>query len=88
MNINITKLSSKGQVVIPREMRQGFKEGEKLIIIQENDSILLRRANSLRETFKEDLEFEKRTREAQESIDRGEGTEMEFDDFINEMKKW
>ena len=88
MNISTTRLSSKGQIVIPREMRQGFKEGEKLIIIQENNSIILRRADSLRGAFKEDLEFEKRTREAQESIDRGEGISMDSDEFLKEMEKW
>ena len=33
-NINITKMSSKGQVVIPQEMREGFAEGDKLIVIK------------------------------------------------------
>lgn len=88
MNISITKLSSKGQVVIPREMRQGFKEGEKLIIIQENNSIILRRASSLKEVFKEDLEFERRTREAWKEFDKGNFVSMEGEEFLKEMETW
>ena len=37
MDISITKMSSKGQIVIPVEMRRNIKEGEKLIIIQNKD---------------------------------------------------
>jgi len=35
-----------------------------------------------------DLIFAQRTEEAHKRIEAGEGTEMEFDDFIDEMKKW
>ena len=31
--IDITKISSRGQVVIPKDMRKRFKEGENLVII-------------------------------------------------------
>ena len=88
MEINITRLSSKGQVVIPREMRRGFEEGEKLIIIQEKDSIILRKANSLQENFKEDLEFARRTEEAWKEHDKGNFIEMEGEDFLKEIEKW
>ena len=88
MEINITRLSSKGQVVIPREMRRGFEEGEKLIIIQEKDSIILKKANSLQENFKEDLEFARRTEEAWKEHDKGNFIEMEGEDFLKEIEKW
>jgi AbrB family looped-hinge helix DNA binding protein len=32
INVAITKLSSKGQIVIPSEMRDDFSKGEKLVI--------------------------------------------------------
>ena len=35
--IGITRISSKGQVVIPKEMRKGLKEGDKLVVILNND---------------------------------------------------
>jgi len=88
MDINITRMSSKGQIVIPQEMRQNFKEGEKILIIQGGDKLILKKATDLDENLKEDLEFARRTEEAWKSFDKGEFTSMEFDEFIEEMKKW
>ncbi len=81
-------MSSKGQIVIPVEMRRNIKEGEKLIIIQNKDQIIMKKASSLDQTFNEELEFAKRTEEAVKRIESNKGIKMEFDDFINEMKKW
>ena len=88
MNIDITKMSSKGQVVIPKEMRKNIKEGEKLIIIQNKDQIIMKKANKLSKNLREDLEFARRTEEAWKRIEEGKGIKMDFDDFIKEMKKW
>jgi len=88
MNIAITKMSSKGQVVIPAEMRKDIKEGEKLIIIKNNKQIIMKKASKLDENLKEDLEFARRTEEAYKRIEAGEGIRMDFDKFIEEMKKW
>ena len=38
--------------------------------------------------MREDLEFARRTEEAYKRIEAGKGIEMNFDDFIKEMKKW
>ncbi len=86
--ISITKLSSKGQVVIPLEMRKDIKEGDKLLIIRNGNQIILKKASDLDEQLKEDLEFARRTEEAWKRIDRGEGIRMDFDDFLKEMDKW
>jgi len=87
-NIGITRMSSKGQVVIPVEMRKGIKEGEKLVIIEGDGKLILKKASKIDENFQEDLEFAKRTEEAYKQIEAGEYIEMEFDDFIEKMKKW
>lgn len=88
MEIAITKMSSKGQVVIPTEMRTDIKEGEKLIIIRSNGQIIMKKASELDKKFKEDIEFARRTEEAYKAYERGEFIEMDFDEFIKEMKKW
>jgi hypothetical protein len=36
----------------------------------------------------EDLEFARRTEEAYKRIERGEYTEMEAEEFLEEIKKW
>lgn len=86
--INITRISSKGQIVIPREMRENFKEGEEFVIIRDGNRIILKNVKDFDENIKEDLEFAKRTEEAWQRIEAGKGIKMDFDDFINEMKKW
>lgn len=43
MQIDITRISSRGQVVIPLEMRRDLHEGDKLIIIRKNDEIILKK---------------------------------------------
>lgn len=87
-NINITKMSSKGQVVIPQEMRKGIEEGDKLVIIKNNRQIILEKMEDFDENLEEDLEFARRTEEAWKRIEAGKGIEMDFDEFVKEMKKW
>jgi len=86
--INITRISSKGQIVIPLSMRKDLKEGEELVIIKNGNQIILKKVTDFSENLKEDLEFARRTEEAYKRIENGEGVEMDFDDFIKEMKKW
>ena len=88
VNISLTRISSKGQIVIPSNMRANFKEGEELFIISDEDRIVLKKASKVSEQMKEDLEFAKRTDEALKRIESGKGTRMSFDEFIEEMKKW
>lgn len=87
-NINITKISSKGQIVIPQDMRGNLFEGDKLVIIKNNNQIILKKMEDFDENLEEDLEFARRTEEAYKRIEAGKGIEMNFDDFIKEMKKW
>lgn len=37
-------MSSRGQIVIPLEMRKDILEGEKLIVIRKNDEIILKKS--------------------------------------------
>ena len=88
MEMAITKMSSKGQVVIPSEMRRNIKEGEKLLIIKNNVQLIMKKATDLDKNLKEDLEFARRTEEAWKRIESGKGIKMSFEDFIEEMRKW
>jgi len=88
MEIAITKMSSKGQIVIPAEIRKNIREGDKLLIIKNKDQLFLKKASKLDIALKKDLEFAKKTEKALKRIEKGKGIKMDFDDFINEMKKW
>ena len=60
MKLDITKMTSKGQVVIPQEIREeiGIKEGERFSVYDTEDSIILKRIKNLEE-IKDIEEFEK-----------------------------
>jgi AbrB family looped-hinge helix DNA binding protein len=76
---DIIKVSSKGQVVIPREVRKklGVKGGEKLLVLTHNGDILLRKT---KEVSIEDIakKIEKATSE--DSID--------VDTIVAEAVEW
>ncbi|MCD6229968.1 MAG: AbrB/MazE/SpoVT family DNA-binding domain-containing protein [Candidatus Diapherotrites archaeon] len=88
MDVGITKMSTKGQIVIPIDLRGEFDIGEKLVVIKTDKKLIIKKASELDNNLAEDLEFAKRTEEALQRIEHGKGTEMKFDDFISEMKKW
>jgi AbrB family looped-hinge helix DNA binding protein len=88
MKIAITKMSSKGQVVIPQEMREEIPEGEKLIIIQDDHRIIMKKATELDENMKEDIEFARRTEEAWKKYEKGEFTSLPVKEFLKELEKW
>jgi len=60
MNMEITKMTSRGQVVIPQDIRQNndLKEGERFLVYDLDDSIVLKRIKNL-EKAKDMEEFEK-----------------------------
>ena len=88
MNIEITRMSSKGQIVIPQKMRKGIEEGEKLVIIQNGKQLILKRVKDLDKNFEEDLEFARRTEEAWKRYEKGEFIEVDYDEFLKEARKW
>ena len=81
-------MSSKGQIVIPTEMRKNINEGEKLLLIQDKDKIIVKKAKDLDKKLKEDLEFARRTEEAYREIERGNSTETTAEEFLKQLKKW
>ena len=88
MDIAITKMSSKGQVVIPSEMRKDFEEGEKLLIIKNGYQLIIKKASELDKNMKEDLEFARRTEEAWKSYERGEFKSKNTEEFLKDLKSW
>ena len=59
MDIEIAKMTSKGQIVIPQDIRDhvGLREGERFLVFEADDSIILKRINHL-EKAKNLKEFE------------------------------
>ena len=87
MEVSITKMSSKGQIVIPQEMREDIEEGEKLLLIKSGKQIIMKKASDLDENLKEDLEFARRTEEAWKSYEKGEFVSLPADKFLEKLYK-
>lgn len=86
--IDITKMSSKGQIVIPQGLRGDFAEGDKIVVIRNNDQIILKKADKFDKNLEEDLEFARRTEEAYKRHERGEFKSIPADKFLEELEKW
>lgn len=87
-SISITKISSKGQVVIPQEMRENLREGEKLVVIKNDGQIILKKMEDFDRNLEEDLEFARRTEEAWREIEAGKFTSYSGKEFLKQLKKW
>lgn len=83
MDVAITKISSKGQVIIPTEMRKDFHEGDKVLIIHEDGRLIMKKATKLEENLKDDLVFAERTEKAWNSYEKGEFKSKDSKDFLN-----
>jgi AbrB family looped-hinge helix DNA binding protein len=88
INVDFTKMSSKGQIVIPQEMRKDLSVGDRFIIIRRDNEIILKPAEDLEENFLEDLDFAKKTLTALDKYGKGKFKEMEGKDFRKELEKW
>lgn len=88
INVDVTKLSSKGQVVIPQDMREGFNVGDKFVIIKKDRQFILKPVRELGGNFVEDLKFAKRTVEALERYEKGKFKETSGDKFLAELETW
>lgn len=45
IDMAITKLSAKGQIVVPKEMRKDMKKGEKLVIIKAGKQLIIEKVS-------------------------------------------
>ena len=88
MEIALTKISSKGQIVIPSEFREDMKEGEQLIIIKNDNQLILKKVSELDKNLKEDLEFAKKTEEAWVRYEKGQFKSSTAKDFLKDLEKW
>ena len=87
MDIAVTRMSTKGQVVIPAEMREDIAEGDKLVLIKNENHIIMKKADSLDKNFEEDLIFAKRTEQALQKYEQGKFETVSADEFVKRLKK-
>jgi AbrB family looped-hinge helix DNA binding protein len=86
--MEFTRASSKGQIVIPTKIRKKFdiREGSVLAVAAENGMIVLKKVES--GLSAEDLKTLKLVEEAWKDIESGRYRTREKEAFFKELKNW
>lgn len=88
MDYAIAKMSTKGQIVIPKELRSGLAPGDEFLIIKDEDRIVLKRMESVADELREDLAFAQRVEEAWKRHDTGTRSKRSASKFLGELERW
>lgn len=85
MALNMTKLSGKGQIVIPNEMRKrmGLKEGMRFLVVGLDDTIVLRKL----ELSKEGIRLKQLLEKSRARAEKVGFTEKDIDRLIHSYRK-
>jgi len=83
--MEITKLSTKGQIVIPEEIRKDIEEGTAFVVTKKDNLIILKKVEGF---TKEEMEEMKELNRIWEEIDRGECESYTEKEFFEKLKKW
>ena len=86
----LTRISSKGQVVIPARVRDklGIKTGNvfAVLTVQKGGAVVLKKVDS--KALQADLELLREVEKAWREIERGQARRRSRDRFIEELKTW
>ena len=83
--MEITKLSTKGQVVIPEGVRKGIEVGTPFTVTKKDDLIILKKVKGLTEKEKKEMvELNKIWKD----IDAGKCETYSEKEFFKKMKEW
>ena len=83
--MEITKLSTKGQIVIPESFRKDMDSGTAFIVSKQNDLIILKKVEGL---TKQEMEEMKELDKIWKEIDGGKCESYTEKDFFKKMKEW
>ncbi len=83
--MEITKLSEKGQIVIPKSIRIDLDVGTPFIVSRQNNMIILKKVEGLSEEEKKEM---KELDRIWSEIDKGNCEGFEAEEFFIKMKEW
>jgi bifunctional DNA-binding transcriptional regulator/antitoxin component of YhaV-PrlF toxin-antitoxin module len=83
--MEVTKMSTKGQVVIPENIRKNIETGTAFIVTKTQNMIILKEIEGLTEEEKKEL---KELDKIWKDIDEGKGTTVDAEEFLKEMDAW
>ncbi len=83
--MEMTKLSTKGQVVIPERMRRGLAAGDAFAVTRQNDLLILKKIDGLTPEEKKEMEELDRI---WKDIDEGKCESHTEEEFFTKLREW
>ena len=83
--MEVTKLSTKGQIVIPEKLRKNYKSGSTFVVSKVNEMLVLKPVSGLTEKEKEEI---KELKSIWKEIDEGKASKYTEKEFFEEMQQW
>lgn len=83
--MEITKLSTKGQIVIPESLRKDLQIGTPFIVSRQEGLIILK---EVKDITKEEIEEIKELDKIWKEIDSGKSESYVEEEFFEKMKEW
>ena len=86
--LDMTRVSSKGQLVIPKDIRERMKlkEGSILAVVPYGDMVVLKKVDN--KISEEDVRTLRRVDEAWEDIEKGRYKKARVEDFLKKLRTW
>jgi AbrB family looped-hinge helix DNA binding protein len=92
MNLDITKMGERGQIVIPQEIREKLKlkQGEKFLIINEGEDIIFRPSNKIKslKQLEEDIIDMQIASKRWKEIEEGKFAKSNKKEFLKQLEDW
>ena len=88
MEFAITKMSTKGQIVIPSSLRKNINTGDEFLVVKDDERIILKSMSSLASDLRDDLVFAERVEKAWQDYDKGKFKTKTKKEFLKELKSW
>ena len=83
--MEVTKLSTKGQIVIPEEIRTDIEVGTPFVVSKQGGLIILKQVEGM---TMEEIKEAKELDAIWKTIDEGHAVTLSKDDFLKEMENW
>ena len=94
MDIEISKVGERGQIVIPQEFREELKirKGEKFLVVKSDGKLIFQQMSRLKadniEKIKEDLIDIRIAENRLQEIEQGRGIAQTKEQFLRDMQEW
>jgi AbrB family looped-hinge helix DNA binding protein len=90
MDVEIVKISSKGQFVFPLSMRKKFKmgKGEKMMLVENNGTVIMRPIKGMGDDLDEEMYMMHKAALGWDEIARGDFKRMPKAKFLKELETW